>query len=70
VSVARLRCVTPAQIDEAEQLGRMFGLTYLSAEGYEKLAWLIADVRDAREVASRTPEPFEIAEEFSGWRVG
>jgi hypothetical protein len=64
--------VGPAQIDEAEQLGRMFGLTYLSAEGYEKLAWLIADVRDEREVASRAPvlEPFGIAEEFSGWRVG
>ena len=29
----------------AERLARVFGLTYLSAEGYEKLACLIAWVR-------------------------
>lgn len=59
---------TQAQIDEAERLGRMFGLTYLSVEGYEKLAWLIADVRDACEV--KEAKRMEIPEDVKGWRVG
>lgn len=39
------RChLTPAAL-EAEKLAREFGLTYLSAEGYEKLARLLDAVR-------------------------
>lgn len=47
--------MTPAAL-EAEQLARRFGLTYLSAEGYEKLARLIEAVRsEARQVDEDAP---------------
>lgn len=36
--------MTPEALD-AERIARVFGLTYLSREGYEKLARLIAWVR-------------------------
>lgn len=40
----------------AEKMAREFGLTYLSAEGYEKLARLIEAVRrEAREVDEDMP---------------
>lgn len=39
--------MTPRAL-EAERLARAFGLTYLSAEGYEKLAALLAWVRPIR----------------------
>lgn len=40
----------------AEKLAREFGLTYLSAEGYEKLARLLEAVRrEARQVDEDAP---------------
>lgn len=42
--------MTPEALD-AERIARVFGLTYLSVEGYEKLARLITWVR------SNTPLP-------------
>lgn len=42
--------MTPEALD-AERIARVFGLTYLSREGYEKLARLIAWVK------SSTPLP-------------
>ena len=39
--------MTPEAL-EAERIARAFELTYLSAEGYEKLARLIAWVRSGR----------------------
>lgn len=39
--------MSPAAM-EAERIARAFGLTYLSAEGYEKLAALLAWVRPIR----------------------
>jgi len=55
--------VPQAQIDEAEQMARRVGLTYLSVEGYAKLALLIAEVRRAYE------QP-PILQSYEGWRVG
>lgn len=46
------------QARAAERLARFFGLTYLSAEGYEKLASLLAWVRPARmEPPEVRPDP-------------
>lgn len=39
--------MSPAAM-EAERIARAFGLTYLSTEGYEKLAALLAWVRPIR----------------------
>ena len=56
--------VTP---EEAERLAIPFGLTYLSREGYEKLAALLAWVI-AREV-KRQQSP-EHLRGVAGWMVG
>lgn len=53
--------MTPEAV-AAEALARQFGLTYLSAEGYEKLARLLAYVaaqanRDAPILETGTPIP-------------
>lgn len=41
----------------AEKLAREFGLTYLSAEGYEKLARLIAWARSGRSLPQAENPP-------------
>lgn len=53
--------MTPEAV-AAERLARQFGLTYLSAEGYEKLARLLAHVaaqagQDAPVLEHGTPIP-------------
>lgn len=73
-----LPSVTPQQIDEAERLGRLFGLTYLSVEGYAKLAAVIEVVRigiRAEPPAPPPPPPEPVREpdfpdDVAGWRVG
>lgn len=70
--------VSRQQIDEAERLGRLFGLTYLSGEGYAKLAAVIEVVRlgiRAEPPAPPPPPPVpirepDIPEDVAGWRVG
>lgn len=64
-------CVTQAQIDTAERLARQFGLTYLSVEGYAKLAALLAHVAGpAWAIWFDCERPLEIPADVAGWRVG
>lgn len=60
-----LPSVSQQQIDEAERLGRLFGLTYLSIEGYAKLAALLEHARYLW-----APPKFEMPKNIEGWRVG
>lgn len=53
--------------EEAERLAISFGLTYLSREGYAKLALLLQWVID-REVKRK--EAPEYLRDVAGWRVG
>lgn len=77
-SAEPLPCVTQQQIDEAERLGRLFGLTYLSIEGYAKLAALLEHLRNSPEPAMEAeledppppPRDHDIPDEVRGWRVG
>lgn len=53
--------------EEAERLAIPFGLTYLSREGYAKLAMLLAYV--IRLEINRKDAP-ESLRDVAGWRVG
>lgn len=53
--------------EEAERLSIPFGLTYLSREGYEKLAALLAWVIDREVKRQQAPEHLR---GVAGWRVG
>ena len=60
----------PSQSDpdrSAEQLATHFGLGYLSAEGFEKLAMLIAWVVDRERKRTQAPEELK---SVPNWRVG
>jgi len=59
--------VTPEAL-EAESIARSFGLTYLSAEGYAKLAEVLAYVRAMERVEKPRPrlEPHIIKTEMAG----
>ena len=53
--------------EEAERLAISFGLTYLSREGYEKLALLLQWVIDRERNRQHAPEHLR---GVAGWRVG
>lgn len=53
--------------EEAERLAIPFGLTYLSREGYEKLALLLAHVIRLERNRKEAPEHLRVV---AGWRVG
>ena len=53
--------------EEAERLAIPFGLTYLSSEGYEKLALLLAWIIDRERKRQEVPESLR---DVAGWRVG
>ena len=53
--------------EEAERLAIPFGLTYLSREGYEKLAALLAYVIRLERNRKDAPEHLR---DVAGWRVG
>ena len=53
--------------EEAERLAIPFGLTYLSREGYEKLALLLAYVIRLERNRKEAPESLR---DVAGWRVG
>lgn len=53
--------------EEAERLAIPFGLTYLSREGYEKLALLLQWVIDREVKRLQAPEHLR---GVAGWRVG
>jgi hypothetical protein len=68
---------TQAQIDEAERLGRLYGLTYLSGEGYAKLAAVIDAVDSGRmvrpalvEIKPERRQDADLPSDWAGWRVG
>lgn len=52
---------------EAERLAIPFGLTYLSREGYEKLALLLQWVIDREVKRLQAPEHLRVV---AGWREG
>jgi hypothetical protein len=56
--------VTP---EDAERLATPFGLTYLSREGYAKLALLLAHVIRLEINRKEAPEHLR---DVMGWRVG
>lgn len=53
--------------EEAERLAIPFGLTYLSREGYEKLAALLTWVIDMERKRQQSPEHLR---GVAGWRAG
>ena len=53
--------------EEAERLAIPFGLTYLSREGYEKLAALLAWIIRLERNRKEAPEHLR---DVAGWRVG
>ena len=61
---SRIANMTP---EEAELLAIPFGLTYLSREGYEKLALLLQWVIDLEVKRLHAPEHLR---GVAGWRVG
>lgn len=61
---SRIANMTP---EEAERLAIPFGLTYLSREGYEKLALLLAYVIRLEINRKEAPEHLR---GVAGWRVG
>ena len=56
--------VTP---EEAERLAIPFGLTYLSREGYAKLAMLLSFIIQNEIKRKQAPEHLR---DVAGWRVG
>jgi len=62
-----MRCGDDLTAEEAERLAIPFGLTYLSREGYEKLALLLAHVIRLERNRKDAPEHLR---GVAGWRVG
>jgi len=62
-----MRCGDDLTPEEAERLAIPFGLTYLSSEGYEKLAALLAYVIRLERNRKDAPEHLR---DVAGWRVG
>ena len=62
-----MRCGDDLTPEEAERLAIPFGLTYLSREGYEKLAALLAWI--IRLERNRKDAPDHLRD-VAGWRVG
>ena len=53
--------------EEAERLAIPFGLTYLSREGYAKLAMLLSFIIQKEIKRKQAPE---LLRDVAGWRVG
>lgn len=70
MSAAQPPCATQAQIDQAERLARMFGLTYLSVEGYAKLYGLLIYVAQGLQLPLPADEQITIPKDHKGWLVG
>ena len=62
-----MRCGDDLTSEEAERLAIPFGLTYLSSEGYAKLALLLAYVIRLERNRKEAPEHLR---DVAGWRVG
>ena len=62
-----MRCGDDLTPEEAERLAIPFGLTYLSAEGYAKLAALLVWIIDRERKRREAPESLR---DVVGWRVG
>jgi len=62
-----MRCGNDLTPEEAERLAIPFGLTYLSSEGYEKLALLLAWIIRLERNRKEAPESLR---DVAGWRVG
>ena len=62
-----MRCGDDLTPEEAERLAIPFGLTYLSAEGYTKLAALLVWIIDRERKRREVPESLR---DVAGWRVG